>query len=155
MAAPKVYGFDTGFVCYHRGWHELRRDDLGPLWEHLVLERAPRPPGARAIHYWRSKRGDEVDFVLAQRGGPPAAIECKWSANEFDAAGMRAFRSRYPKGPNLVVAADVDAPYTRRYGGLAVRFVPLAGLIRELARRRDPTPARGRDAAPRRFPPLG
>lgn len=20
VSAPKVYGFDTGFVCYHRGW---------------------------------------------------------------------------------------------------------------------------------------
>ena len=37
VSAPKVYGFDTGFVCYHRGWHELRREDLGLLWEHFVL----------------------------------------------------------------------------------------------------------------------
>ena len=27
VAAPKVYGFDTGFVCYYRGWQELRLDD--------------------------------------------------------------------------------------------------------------------------------
>ncbi len=25
VAAPKVYGFDTGFVCYFRGWAALRR----------------------------------------------------------------------------------------------------------------------------------
>src|SRR5215472_4672714 len=37
VAAPKVYGFDTGFVCYYRGWQELREDDLGILWEHFVL----------------------------------------------------------------------------------------------------------------------
>ena len=37
VAAPKVYGFDTGFVCYFRGWHEPRRDDMGLLWEHYVL----------------------------------------------------------------------------------------------------------------------
>jgi hypothetical protein len=37
VAAPKVYAFDTGFVCYHRGWHQLRRQDLGILWEHFVL----------------------------------------------------------------------------------------------------------------------
>jgi len=32
VAAPKVYGFDTGFVCYHRGWAQLRQADLGLLW---------------------------------------------------------------------------------------------------------------------------
>jgi predicted AAA+ superfamily ATPase len=37
VAVPKVYGFDTGFVCYFRGWHEPRRDDMGLLWEHYVL----------------------------------------------------------------------------------------------------------------------
>ncbi len=136
VAAPKVYGFDTGFVCYHRGWHELRRDDLGPLWEHLVLNELHAHLGTRAIHYWRTKRGAEIDFVLVPRGGPPTAIECKWSAREFDAAHLRAFRSRYPKGLNFVVAADIDEPYGRRHGDLAVRFVSLEGLIRELIGRR-------------------
>ena len=37
VAAPKVYGFDTGFVCVHRGWTHLRPEDLGRLWEHYVL----------------------------------------------------------------------------------------------------------------------
>ncbi len=35
--APKVYGFDTGFVRILRGWGELREEDLGSLWEHYVL----------------------------------------------------------------------------------------------------------------------
>ncbi len=129
VAAPKVYGFDTGFVCYHRGWHELRREDLGTLWEHLVLNELQAHFGRPPIHYWRSKHGNEVDFVLAERGRPPVAIECKWSASDFDAANLRAFRGRYPEGPSFVVAADVDSPYTRRYGNLAVRFVSLPGLI--------------------------
>ena len=37
VSAPKVYGFDTGFICYYRGWQELRDEDLGILWEHFVL----------------------------------------------------------------------------------------------------------------------
>jgi uncharacterized protein len=70
VAAPKVYGFDTGFVCYHRGWHSLRREDLGLLWEHLVLNEIHAHLGARDIHYWRSKLGNEVDFVLPQAFAP-------------------------------------------------------------------------------------
>lgn len=134
VSAPKAYGFDTGFVCYHRGWHELRRDDLGLLWEHLVLNELHAHFGAGAIHYWRSKHGNEVDFVLARRGQPPVAIECKWSTAEFDPAGVKAFRARYPKGPSYVVSADTGSPLTRRYGALGVRFVSPTALVAELVR---------------------
>ena len=37
LSAPKVYGFDKGFVCFYKGWRDLRLDDLGLLWEHYVL----------------------------------------------------------------------------------------------------------------------
>src|SRR5437870_12587563 len=36
VSAPQLYGFDTGFVCYYRGWHEVRRDDRGLSGEHFV-----------------------------------------------------------------------------------------------------------------------
>lgn len=129
VSAPKVYGFDTGFVCYHRGWHDLRADDLGLLWEHFVLNELQAHAGREPIHYWRSKHGNEVDFVLVARGRPPAAIECKWSARDFDAANLRAFRHRYPRGQNFVVARDVDRAFSRRYGDLAVRFLGLDSLV--------------------------
>lgn len=29
VSAPKVYGFDTGFVAYYRGRQDFRRGDLG------------------------------------------------------------------------------------------------------------------------------
>ena len=134
VSAPKVYGFDTGFVCYHRGWHELRRDDLGPLWEHFVLNELHAQLGASSIHYWRSKHGNEIDFILAPRGRAPVAIECQWSAAEFDPSSLVAFRNRHPRGPNYVVSADARSPSTRRYRGLTVQFVPLPALTEALLR---------------------
>jgi len=134
VTAPKVYGFDTGFVCYHRGWHALRRDDLGLLWEHLVLNEIHAHLGAGDVRYWRSKHGNEVDFVLARRGAPPIAIECKWTAADLDPANLRAFRGTYPGGINYLAASDVDRPVERRYGELAVRWVSLEQLIDEVAR---------------------
>ena len=134
VAAPRVYGFDTGFVCHHRGWHQLRPGDGGPLWEHVVLNELHAHHGRGPVHYWRTKHGNEIDFVLARRGHPPSAIECKWTADSFDPAGMKAFRSRYPDGDNLVVAHDVDRPFTRRFGGLPVRFVGLGAIGRTALR---------------------
>lgn len=134
VAAPKVYGFDTGFVCYHRGWSRLRAEDMGHLWEHFVLNEAQAARQKRGLQYWRDKRGHEVDFVVAARGTPPLAIECKWSADEFDPTGLAAFRRQYPGGENLVVAHDVDRSYRRTHLGLDVRYLSLSSLIRRLVR---------------------
>lgn len=135
VSAPKAYGFDTGLICHERGWTSLRRDDLGPLWEHLVLNELHAHLGRDPIRYWRTKRGSEIDFVIARRGQPPVAIECQWSANEFDPAAMKIFRAAYPGGPSLVVTADLAGapPYSRAFGRLSVTFVSLDDLIAEVA----------------------
>jgi uncharacterized protein len=122
VAAPKVYGFDTGFICYYRGWQEPRDDDLGVLWEHFVLNEIMARSQSRDILYWRDKRGHEVDFVLATHRKQPVAIECKWSANNFEPANLQAFRRQHPEGHNLVLAHDVERAFTQKYGNLSVRF---------------------------------
>jgi predicted AAA+ superfamily ATPase len=135
VAAPKVYGFDTGFVCYHRGWSSLRSEDLGVLWEHFVLNEIMAHTQSRDIRYWRDKRGHEVDFILARRGADPVAIECKWSAEAEVPLSLLAFRKQYPQGLTYIVAADVDRPFTRKVGDLAVRFVNLKTLVTEIKRK--------------------
>ena len=128
VAAPKVYGFDTGFVAYHRGWSSLRREDLGLLWEHYVLNELHASMQGREVRYWRTKQGHEIDFVVARRATAPTAIECKWTAADFDPGNLRLFRRRYPSGANLVVTSDTERAYDRRFGDLTARFVGIAGL---------------------------
>lgn len=138
VAAPKVYGFDTGFVCYYRGWTTLRADDLGHLWEHFVLNEMRAALQGEPLHYWRDKAGHEVDFVLARRGRPPLAIECKWSAAELAVENLRAFRSRYPEGENILVAQDTARAVARTLGGIRVTVEPLQSLIRRLSANAPP-----------------
>jgi predicted AAA+ superfamily ATPase len=134
VAAPKVYGFDTGFVCAFRGWRELRKEDLGDLWENFVLNEIMTRTQSRDVYYWRDKRGHEIDFVLLARGGKPTAIECKWSATGFDATNLAAFRRQHPLGENVVLAADVKTAFQRNYGTLKVRFEPLELFASGLAK---------------------
>lgn len=134
VSAPKVFGFDTGFVCHSRGWFDLRREDLGLLWEHCVLNEIQGRLQTRNIHYWRDKQGHEIDFVfLPRRHQAPIAIECKWAVKEFDAANLQAFRTQYPKGKNLIVAQDVTESFSKRYKNIEVLFVNLQDLISHLA----------------------
>jgi hypothetical protein len=134
VAAPKVYGFDTGFVCYYRGWYHLRPDDMGVLWEHFVLNEVQAHLQRRDILYWRDKQGHEVDFVVASRSSPPTAIECKWKADQFDPGSLQIFRKHHPEGRNYVVASDVAEPFARRYGAIQVVFTGLGPLTRELVK---------------------
>lgn len=132
-AAPKVYGFDTGFVCHQRGWDRLRPEDCGYLWEHVVLNEMQGRLQHRAVRYWRNKRGAEVDFVLPLRGRRgPIAIECKWKASSFEANAFAAFRRLHPEGENFVVASDVEAAHARSYDGFEVQFLSLEQLIERL-----------------------
>ncbi len=134
VAAPKVYGFDTGFVCYFRGWHSLRREDLGLLWEHYVLNELHARLQTRSVQYWRTKQGLEVDFVLAPRGRPPIAVECKWSADDLNPSALLAFARRYPDAECVVVTHDIDRDFRRRFRDLDVWFTNLEGFILRMER---------------------
>jgi predicted AAA+ superfamily ATPase len=136
VAAPKVYGFDTGFVCQFRGWSTPRREDLGLLWEHYVLNEMHARLPDQPVRYWRDKQGHEVDFVIVERGRNPIAIECKWSANDIDPAGLKAFVGRYPKARCMVVAQDVDRTYVKHFGDLAVTVAGLDAAANLLMHRR-------------------
>ena len=132
VAAPKVYGFDTGFVCAFRGWTSLRRDDLGRLWEHYVLNELTAHLQTTALRYWRDKQGHEVDFIWMPRGRAPLAIECKWSAHDFDSTNLAIFAKAYPKFELVVVTTDASPAFTRNCEGHAIRFLTLDRLLERL-----------------------
>ncbi len=134
--APRVYGFDTGFVCHMRGWYSLRPTDNGPLWEHIVLNeiKGQLQEEELRIHYWRDKQGHEIDFViLKNRHHKPIAVECKWTYRSFNPEGILLFRNKYPAGKNYVVCANIDRSYEREYNGVEVTFISLENLIKELS----------------------
>jgi uncharacterized protein len=132
---PRVYGFDTGFVCYAKGWRELHETDLGLLWEHCVLNEIQAHLQTRSVHYWRDKKGHEVDFVLPSRSGSVVAVECKYTSNaHLDEIGtnIEAFRKLHPEGENFVVASDIDRPFERTYKNITLSFVSSQELTTRL-----------------------
>ncbi len=125
---PKVYAFDTGFVSFARGWDPLRQEDLGQLWEQLVLEHLQAHFPYTPACYWRDKQGREVDFVLARGRDAVDAVECKWDANAFDSSALNLFRTYYPQGRNYLVTPSAGTAYTKHYGNLEVRICSPAEL---------------------------
>jgi predicted AAA+ superfamily ATPase len=149
---PKLYGFDTGFVTFVKGWDSIREDDRGLLWEHLVLDELRARVDERAIGYWRDKSGRELDFVVKRSQGVVDVFECKVNPDNFDPESLRVFRSQHPKGRNFVAGPWIDVPYDRHYGDLAVTCGLPAGLLSagRLAHPRSRTrPTRRRAGGPR------
>ncbi|MBI5528482.1 MAG: DUF4143 domain-containing protein [Deltaproteobacteria bacterium] len=128
---PKAYGFDTGFVAFARGWRDVREEDRGVLWEHLVLDVLRTAAGAEEVCYWSDKSGREVDFVV-RRGRGADAVECKINPDKFDPGPLSVFRSSYPEGRNFVVCPGVTRTHDRRAGDLVVRITGCSGLMAEM-----------------------
>jgi len=131
LRRPKAYGFDTGFVAFVRGWQDIRDDDRGPLWEHLVLDILRTGAGAEGLFYWRDKSGREVDFIL-RRGRDIHAIECKINPERFNPESLRIFRGLYPQGRNYLVCPGVPDSYERRFDDRILRITGCRDLLRDL-----------------------
>ncbi|MEW6683493.1 MAG: ATP-binding protein [Nitrospirota bacterium] len=125
---PKVYGFDSGFVSFARGWEPLRPEDYGVLWEHIVLEHLQAHVPNLPIRYWRDKAGREVDFVLVRPRDVVDAIECKWNPSEFAPGALEIFRSHYPKGKNYLVTPHHGPAYVKRFNRLEVTVCNPQGI---------------------------
>lgn len=142
---PKVYGFDTGFACYAKGWQILRNEDLGLLWEQLVLNELNGHLQTRRINYWRDKSGHEIDFILHNKQDNSIdAIECKFRISQENISkssistivkNFRAFRRHYPEGKNFVVSHNIDTSFKRKYSDVTIIFVNTQSLIKKLRQR--------------------
>jgi predicted AAA+ superfamily ATPase len=130
--APKVYAFDTGFVCHYRGWKDLRPEDKGILWEHFVLNELQARLQIRTFNYWRDKQKHEVDIIISRPQKPPIAIECKWRANNFDDSSIVPFLRAYPRATVFVITTDTPHPYTRRIAGATIHFTGLEHCLAQL-----------------------
>jgi uncharacterized protein len=126
---PKCYAFDTGFVSFVRGWNDIREEDMGVLWEHLVLDilRALYP--AVNLFYWRDKSNREIDFIIRRAGNQVDAIECKINPDQFNVNTLKDFRSFYPDGNNYCFSPFVKESFTKKFNEHLVRFVGLAKHI--------------------------
>jgi hypothetical protein len=130
---PKVFGFDTGFVCVTRGWETIREEDRGVLWEHLVLDVLLAAGGdARTVAFWRDKSDREIDFVVP-RGRTVDVFECKISPERVERRNLDPFREAYPRGRNFVVSPFVVEPYDFRVGTHVVRAIGCAAVVDALA----------------------
>jgi len=102
----KIYFFDTGIRnAILRDFRPMQdREDKGELWESFVLAEMQKNLGVgQDIYYWRTRRKDEVDFIIVQ-DRTPIAVEVKSKLSRPDIPqGVRAFLQQYPNCHKAVI----------------------------------------------------
>jgi len=109
--AAKFYLFDVGVAGAVSGrWIEAERgEQFGRAFEHLILMELAAHASYSGLDYdirfWRTKSGQEVDFVL---GDGEVAIEVKGTARADgrDLRGLRAFVDEHPPQQAILVCTE-------------------------------------------------
>ena len=130
--APKFYLFDVGVAgaVAKRRIVEPRGDLFGRAFEHLVfmelVAHASYSELGYDIHFWRTKGGAEVDFVL---GGGEVAIEVKGTSrvDDRDLRSLRLFGETHRPRSSIVVCNESAE---RVVDG--IRVVPWRSFFQEL-----------------------
>ncbi len=127
---PKCYAFDTGFVTFEKGWDNIREDDRGLLWEHLVLDALRFRNADEDIFYWQDKSRREVDFVVRHNRDRVDTIECKINPDRFNIVPIEAFRTSYPQGENYIVTPHLKSVYRIRRNNRVYTVCTIKDLLR-------------------------
>ena len=120
---PKCYAFDTGFVSFFKGWGEIREEDRGILWEHLILDMLRTYLPGNQLFYWRDKSSREIDFVIKRQNNQVDIIECKINPEAFSIYPVSEFRSAYPQGRNLCISPNLREKYSLRRNDHTIEFI--------------------------------
>ena len=129
---PKFYLFDVGVAgaAAKRRIAEPRGEQFGHALEHFILMELAAHASYRDlhydIHYWRTRSGLEVDFIL---GAGEVAVEVKGSAHVRDRElrPLRAFMQEHRPRAAVVVSTE---PAERVVGG--IRIMPWDRFLRAL-----------------------
>ncbi len=105
--SPKLYFLDTGLAARLQGWSDvgplLNSPQAGLLFETLVLSEIIKTRDHFAkdwsVYFWRTKEGDEIDFLVMNRQGTCAALEAKLGVQSV--APVAVARKRRPGLPEV------------------------------------------------------
>ena len=109
----KYYLYDLGIRnSLLRDFSEIdNREDKGSILESFVLlTLIPLLQSNMSLGFWRTRKGEEVDFVLVKDRKPhPIEVKAEWKA-PLVPSGLRKFIAQYPKTQTAIVISSTAHP---------------------------------------------
>ena len=117
---PKLYFLDAGLSAWLGGWRGAAEARLGPMGGALfethvlaeILKRFSHRARQAQVHFWRTRDGQEVDF-LVETGGKVYPVEAKLGAPRHErlAPLERIADANWQRGQIVTLAAEAAAPF--------------------------------------------
>ena len=112
--SPKYYLFDVGVASYmcKRWVHEEKGEQFGKAFEHFIFMEIIAYRSYKNydfnIHFWRTKTGIEVDFILDNGDNGSVAIEVKGKHNidQRDLQNLRIFNEEFEPKKSILVCNE-------------------------------------------------
>lgn len=91
---PKVFLFDSGLQSII--WlNSFQGSLLGSIFETNIFGELVKKFGRSAIHFWRTKTHQEIDFVVEKENGMVVPIEVKTNFQQFNPKAVKLFNKKY------------------------------------------------------------
>lgn len=106
IKSPKIHFLDTGIACRLQGWSEIeplsRSPQIGHLFETLVLAEIVKfiqnHGKTWQIFYWRTRSGDEIDFLIKTETDKMIALDAKLGIHSISAVSLPpSFKKEFPE----------------------------------------------------------
>ena len=112
--SPKIYFLDTGVAARLQGWSELKpmmlSSQAGHLFETLVLAEIIKFKNNYCnnlkISVWRTKEGEEIDFIIEKEKGEIIAIDSKMGIHSVQPVELPpSFKKTFPGAKEIIVVS--------------------------------------------------
>lgn len=136
-SVPKFYLFDVGIANYlaQQTVNALKGSVAGKSFEHFILMELTAyiklKRKRKAITYWRTKTGLEVDFIV---GKAETAIEVKIATQvtSGDIKGLMAFCEENPKTQPMVISQDTRTRAIKLNNEITIVIYPWRTFLKKL-----------------------
>lgn len=136
QSMPKFYLFDVGVAAAlaKETVTELKGAAAGKLLEQYIAQELIAYRGLNDcdfnIHYWRTKTGLEVDFVLAD-GNVAVEVKISDKIRKQDLNGLLAFAKEQP-GCKCYIIANIPKTRTIKEGDIEISALPYEPFLKKL-----------------------
>lgn len=110
---PKIFFYDSGLLSIL--WlNNFQETVIGSIFETNVFGELVKKYGRKKINFWRTKTGQEVDFVVEKDNLDLYPIEVKTNFGKFEQRAMNSFVKKY-KAKNWAVISIAGKKLNKNY----------------------------------------
>ena len=104
---PKIFFYDSGLlsILWLNNFQEIL---LGSVFETSIFAELVKKYGRNNIHFWRTKTGQEIDFIIKKDNLEILPLEVKTNFGQFSQKIIKAFKNRYKFDSWEVVGINGD-----------------------------------------------